>query len=92
MLDAPRQNWTAYADRVKPIDAAWLRALTCAERFDLYADMFKMVLQSSDQRKDQSRLEQWSWEQKVAARRRQLNAYNALDKLKRERAAAHDSH
>ena len=87
---APRQNWTAYRERAKDADAAWLRGLSIAERFDLYADLFGIVWEAQGNRGNE-RLEVWNWNRKVAARRRQIHAFSKLDELTRERAASHDS-
>jgi hypothetical protein len=75
----------------KAADAAWLRSLSVAERFDLYADMFRIVRKVERSREIEDRLENWHWDGKVAVRRRQMHAFSKLDELIRERAASLDS-
>jgi hypothetical protein len=89
MLDAPRQDWAAYEKLAGPSDAAWLRGLTVAERFALYADLFNMVWDARRGPGDWQRLEQWHWQQKLATRLRMVEAFNQLDQRTRERAAEH---
>ena len=88
---APRQNWAALRTFTKDADAAWLRGLSIAERFDLYADMFRIVWKAERSREIEQRLLNWNWDRKIAARRRQIHAFSKLDELIRERAALHNS-
>lgn len=79
MLNAPRQNWRDYEERTRTVDAAWLRALTVSDRFDLYCDLFDLIHQSRDARIDLERLEQRRWREKLTARQRAVEAYQKLD-------------
>jgi hypothetical protein len=88
---APRQNWTALRKLAKDADAAWVRGLSIAERFDLYADMFRIVWEAQRSQEVGKRLENWNWDRKVAARRHQIHAFSKLDELTRARAASFDS-
>ena len=72
------------------VESAWLRGLSIAERFDLYADMFRIVWKAERSREIEQRLVNWNWDRKIAARRRQIHAFSKLDELLRERAAAID--
>jgi hypothetical protein len=84
MSFAPQQNWPAYAARAAEEDAKWVRALSLSERFALYADLFKIIwnARKNPRMGDWDRLDQWSWEQKLAKRRREVAAFRKLDELR----------
>jgi hypothetical protein len=88
---APRQDWAALRTLAKDADASWLRGLSVAERFDLYADLFGIVWEAQRSQGITERLEKWNWDRKLACRRRLAEAYSKLDELRRERAASHDT-
>jgi hypothetical protein len=88
MAFAPQQDWSAYDELTRAEHAEWIRSLSPQDRFSLYEDMFNLIWQARDKRADLDRLDQWRWEQKLAARMRQVEAFTKLDQLRRERAAA----
>jgi hypothetical protein len=87
---APRQDWTIFRTLARDADAAWMRGLSVAERFDLYADLFGIVWEAQRNQGIAERLEKWNWDRKLASRRRLADAYSKLDELRRERAASHE--
>lgn len=91
MTILPRQNWTAYEVRAKPIDEAVLREMTPEEKFEQYEDLFEIVSAPRQVSGDWARLERWEWEQKVAARLRQVAAFQKLDQRYRGQNAANHS-
>jgi hypothetical protein len=91
MLDAPRQNWSAYEARVRAADEQWLRSLTVDQKFALYCDFFDALHNSRDPAVNREQLERWRWQQKLAARRRQVEAFRRLDEW-RERRAQNNAH
>jgi hypothetical protein len=85
----PQQDWSYYEDRVRNIDAAWLRSLTFDKRFALYNDMFNLLWSARhDMPGDWARLDQHHWEEKISLRRRMVEACAKMDQMQRERAAA----
>jgi hypothetical protein len=88
MINAPRQDWRAYAERARASDAAWIRGLTLNDRFDLYSDLFGIIWEAQHEWEN-PRLERWNWDRKVAMRLRLVEAFGEMDKLNRERAASH---
>jgi hypothetical protein len=91
MAFAPQQIWSTYEGITRPEHADWVRALSPQERFSLYEDMFNMIWTSRDARGDWDRLDRWRWEQKLATRIRQVEAFSKLDQFRRERAAANNA-
>jgi hypothetical protein len=89
MSIVPRQDWKTLRALAKDADAAWMRGLSVGERFDLYADLFGIVWEAQRSRENTERLEKWSWDRKLACRRRLAEAYWKLDELRRKRAASH---
>ena len=91
MVDAPQQNWPYYNARAQASDAEWLRAMTPAERFAVYADVFN-TLWVARQKVEGNwvRLDQQRWESKLAMRLRMVDAFAKLDEMRRERATAND--
>ena len=87
MLDAPRQDWKAYAALTAESDAAWLRAMTVDEKFAIYADMFRIASEARRGPGNWERLDQTMWEEKVATRLRMVEAFRKMDQLNVERAA-----
>jgi len=87
MIDAPQQDWAAYERRCRQSDEEWLRGLTTDDRFDLYADLFRIVWDARRARGDWQRLDEWHWTRKVADRRRMVASLLKLDQFRRERAA-----
>lgn len=79
MLDAPRQDWTAYDERTRAADEAWLRSLTEQDRYALYCDMFDLIHNSRDPNADEAALEQFRWQQKLEIRRRFVEACQRWD-------------
>jgi hypothetical protein len=91
MVDAPRQNWQLVDARSRDEDAEWLRGLSTQDRFALYEDMLTLFAAARPAPSELERLDRWCWEEKLAIRRKLLNAYSKLDQLHRERAAANHS-
>ena len=88
MLDAPRQDWSAYEARTRASDRHWLQGLSIGERLALYCEMFNFVETSRDPHADWRALERWHWEQKVQDRRRLVEALKKFDAF-RERPTNH---
>jgi hypothetical protein len=84
MSFAPQQNWRVYAERTATEQAHWVRALSLSERFDLYADLFNVIWNARQNAGmgDWDRLDQWSWEQKLARRQREVAAFRKRDELR----------
>lgn len=89
MVYAPQQNWSYIEARSRECDAALLRAMTPSERFIVYADMYN-VIWSAHRTLDGNweRLDQHRWAEKLAIRKREVEAFNYMDQLRFERAAA----
>jgi hypothetical protein len=88
MLDMPRQDWAFYEALTRKENARWLRSLSLSDRFTLYEDLFNVIWTARRQVGHSDRLDRWSWEQKLATRRRLVDAFTKLDQFRRERAAA----
>jgi hypothetical protein len=88
MVIAPQQNWALYESLTRSEHEKWLRELSPEDRFAIYKDLFNMIWNARDEKRDCERLDQWFWERKLAARMRQVEAYRKLDQFCRERAAA----
>lgn len=91
MSDAPKQDWAEYERRCREANAAWVRGLSTADRFALYADLYRIVRESRCAQGDWRRLEEWNWNRKVADRRRVVTALLKLDQYHRERATEQDA-
>jgi hypothetical protein len=92
MLDGPQRDWSYFESRKQDSDRAWIRGLTTSERFGLYSSFFDAVWTARQALPgDWERLERRRWEEKLAIRHRMVDAFTKLDKLRRERSAAHDS-
>ena len=85
MSFAPQQDWCYVESRSRASEAARLRAMTPNERFAVYADLFN-ALWAARQKipRDWKRLDQWRWEEKLALRRRMVEAFTKLDQMRRE--------
>ena len=82
-MDRPQHDWDAYRASTAESDAAWIRSLTLEERFSLYEGMFDLIWEARKGPGDWERLDQWSWEQKLALRNRMVEAFKELDKRNR---------
>jgi hypothetical protein len=80
VLDAPRQDWALYEEMCRPYDAAWLRQLTLEARFALYADMFNALWRKPRDPSVEDRLAQSRWMEKLASRRRVVEALSKRDR------------
>ena len=59
--------------------------MTPAERFAVYADMYNMLWAARRNTPgDWERLDRWRWEEKLAVRRRMVDAFAKLDRLRSE--------
>jgi len=85
MPDAPQQDWSYVEARSRDSEAARLRAMTPAEKFAVYADMYNMLWAARQNVEGEwERLDQWRWEEKLAMRLRMVEAFTKLDELQRE--------
>ena len=91
MAFAPQQDWSVYESLTHAEYGEWLRGLSPQDRFALYSDMFNLIQSSREAGGDWDRLEKWHWEQKLAARMRQVEAFSKLDQWQRERAASNNA-
>jgi len=91
MVDAPQQDWSYYEARSRAANAEWLRSLTSAERLAMYEDLFQIYW---DARRNSSgnlhQLDQSQWDEKLAMRRRLIEAFRRMDEHQRGSAAAKD--
>jgi hypothetical protein len=88
---APQQNWPAYEALTRAEQAEWIRTLSPQDRFAIYEDLFNMIWTTRDAHGDWDRLDRWHWQEKLAVRMRQVEAFNKLDQFRRERAAANNA-
>lgn len=89
-MDAPKQDWNAYAAMTAASDAAWIRGLTVSDKFALYQEMFRLMWSAPRDPAERERLERWRWEQKLETRLRMVEAFRKLDQLQHARSAAED--
>jgi hypothetical protein len=91
MLDAPQHDWHFYEVQTRASEAEWIRGLTTAERFALYASLFNTIWNARQNLPgDWERLEAQRWQEKLELRRRMIDAFRELDELHRERSAANN--
>jgi hypothetical protein len=91
MLDAPRHDWSFYEAKSRASEAAWNRELSTSERFDLYASLFNTIWNARQNLpRDSERLDDQRWQEKLAMRRRMIDAFHKLDEIRRERSASND--
>jgi hypothetical protein len=88
---APQQDWQLYEDATRESDAQWSRQLTPDERFAIYRDFFNVTHIAKRRRQNGDRIDRWSWGEKLALRRRMVEAFSKLDEIQRERSAAKDA-
>lgn len=91
MMDSPRQDWCAYEASTRQENANWVRNLSPLDRFAIYDDLFNLIWSARGDAGNWSRLEQWNWKQKVAARLKLVSAFTSLDQFRCERAASKNS-
>jgi hypothetical protein len=84
MHDAPKQDWPMLERLSRSTDAAWIRGLTPADRFAIYADLFDLIWQARRDPGEWKRLEDWHWKHKLATRLRMVDAFNKLDRIGHE--------
>lgn len=75
----PKPDRTVYESRIRELDAAWARSLTAAERLYLYAELFDLVWMARDDREYWCRA---TLNDKLATRRRMVDAFLRIDRLK----------
>ena len=90
MLKVSDEARAEYQKRVREHDSAWARQLTPAERFALYEDLYGVLSEARANLGDWSQLEDWSWQEKVALRRRLVSAFAKLDQVYSERSPSND--
>jgi hypothetical protein len=79
MLTAPQQNWPLYQAMSIEADRAWLRGLSTAQRFAIYQGFFNAICNARGGGGDRQRLESSRWQEKLAIRRRMVEAFGQLD-------------
>jgi hypothetical protein len=75
MIDAPQQDWSLYKAMSRQSDAAWIRSLSPADRFELYADLFDLIWEARRTLPFGDRVDDRHWRQKVEVRQRLTNAF-----------------
>lgn len=81
---APQQNWPYYDAQSRAAIANWLRSLTLHERLAIYEDMFTVYWEARrNMPGDWEKLDQWRWKEKVAMRRRMVEAFRNMDEHER---------
>ena len=83
MSYAPQQDWSAYRDMTKNLERDIARRLTMEQRFDLYADLFRMVCCPKASAIQRDRIEQQRWTQKLALRLKWNSIYQATEQDRR---------
>jgi len=79
MQFAPQQNWSLYRAMSAAADAAWIRGLSTAQRFAIYRDLYNAIWNARGVQGDWERLDSMRWQEKLAARRRMVEAFEKLD-------------
>jgi hypothetical protein len=87
MIGPTPHNWDYYADQCEASDRAWIRSQGVGEKFALYESLFDAIQKFKSEEETWARLESHRWSEKLASRRRNLDAFSQLDRLKRERSA-----
>ena len=82
MLSAPRQDWKLYEERCRDEHVRWMRGLTPAESMNLYESLHRWVVAHADHSPRAVIREEQRWQEKLALRRRMLEAFAALDRLR----------
>jgi hypothetical protein len=85
MLTPPKQDWNKYEMLTRASDADWVRQLSPRQRFEIYQDIYDFVMAARKDRGDWVKLESWSWEEKIAVRRRVATCLQEADRI-RERS------
>jgi len=85
MSFAPKQGWSYVEARSAVSEVERLRAMTPAERFAVYADMYNVLWKAKRAMKgDWERLERLRWDEKLNLRVRMVDAYRKLDQFRSE--------
>jgi hypothetical protein len=79
MLTAPQQDWPLYQSMSTAADRAWLRSLSPAQRFAIYQAFFNAIHNARGGGGDRQRLARSRWQEKLAIRRRMVEAFQQLD-------------
>jgi hypothetical protein len=87
-MDAPRQNWALYEERVMPEHAKWLQGLTYEQSFDIFRSLVRLAANLPNSPEEMELINRRRWEEKLEARRRQVEAFRALDAIRDARAAS----
>jgi hypothetical protein len=90
MLDAPRQDWELYRKLTMPYDIAWQRSLTPEQKFAIYQGLYRIAMSRTGPG-DWAALDARQWQEKLARRMKEVEAYRKLDELRRERSAGSDA-
>jgi hypothetical protein len=88
MIEAPKQNWQAYAAATALADAEWVRGLSTQDRLAIYEDAFDLVYSSRGETGDWDRLDHWRFHQKAALYTRLRDAFTKLDRERSGPAAS----
>ena len=83
MSFAPRQDWSAYRALVSTHEQRHVRGLTIAQKFLLYEDLYRLVVDPRYDSTRVKRLDQQRWEQKLRLRRKLIGIYSAADRQNR---------
>ena len=89
MLDAPRHDWSFYESQTLAGDAAYVRNLSTAERFELYASLFNTLWNARlSLPGDWERLDRQHWQEKLAMRLRMVDDFHKLDEYRRAQSVS----
>lgn len=86
MIENSPKTWRWYKARSREERVRWLRGLTPEQSFALYEDLYRIGAAQQDDSPGWRRLEQRRWEEKLALRLKLVRAFQALDRIRSERA------
>jgi hypothetical protein len=75
------RDWAAYEQRCREEHVDWLRSLSPAAAFALLEDLHRFASSVETGEAGMRRLEEQRWEDKLARRRQQVEAFLRLDQL-----------
>jgi hypothetical protein len=82
MVDSPQQDWSFYRAQLQSSDEAWIRGLTTSDRFAIYKDLFDAVWNCRQELGNWGHLDDWAWNQNLAARQQAVAAFTKLDQIR----------
>ena len=84
MSVVPQRDWSYFAERERKAERQLLRSTTPEQRLAIYEEMFGIFRQGRRTMPgDWEKLDQWRWNEKLAARQRMLEAFRKMDQLPR---------